>query len=156
MERKTEIPPTLHPQSTRKPDGWQLIPADGFIGLVGPFWAPPGNHLVLGVLTDDRHRNRRGVIQGGLIATLVDRAMGRAARTENDERPQATINLNIHYIDSGKIGEFLYVESRVTRLTKHVIFVDCQVFAADRIIATAKAIFKILSNSDASIVSDSR
>lgn len=122
-----------------------MIEADGFIGHVGPFWTRAGGRLT-GVLADDRHRNRRGVVQGGFIATLADRAMGHAARAANKDRPQATISLSVDYIASADAGEFIFASSRVTRVTRHVVFVDCDIYANARMVACAKATFKVLQS----------
>src|SRR5262245_36932581 len=105
--------------------GWRPMETDGFVAHVGPFWVKTdGPEVHAGFLADDRHRNRRDIVQGGMLATLADRAMGLALRLNNEGAPQTTIQLDIHYVDAAKIGEFIEARCRVVRRTKHVLFVD--------------------------------
>jgi uncharacterized protein (TIGR00369 family) len=129
--------------------GWRPLEADGFIAYVGPFWVKhEDNVLEMGFIADARHENRRGVVQGGMLATLADRAMGLAIRLENEGAPQTTIQLDIHYVDSARIGEFIKARCRVVRKTRHVLFVDADLLAGDRLVATAKGIWKALAIRD--------
>jgi acyl-coenzyme A thioesterase PaaI-like protein len=47
-----------------------------------------------------------------MLATLADRAMGLASRLSNDGLPQTTIELELHYLDAGQLGEFVEVLAR--------------------------------------------
>lgn len=134
---------------TLREDGWRHLEASGFIAHVGPFWVKTENGVVhMGFLADERHRNRRSIVQGGMLATLADRAMGLAVRLNNEGAPQTTIQLDIHYVDAAKIGEFIEARCRVVRRTKHVLFVDADLVAGDRLVATAKGIWKVLQVRD--------
>ena len=64
-------------------DGWTILEDDGFLGLVGPFWhrIVDGRHEYA-IEGQAKHRNRRGVVQGGLTMTLADRSCGMTARYE--------------------------------------------------------------------------
>ncbi len=68
--------------------GWSIMDDDGFIHFVGPMW----HRIVDGinefaVLGQDKHRNRRGVVQGGAVMTLADRAAAwRRARLRGSRR----------------------------------------------------------------------
>jgi uncharacterized protein (TIGR00369 family) len=129
--------------------GWRPLEADGFIAHVGPFWVKTQTGIVhMGFLADDRHKNRRGIVQGGMLATLADRAMGLAIRLNNEGAPQTTIQLDIHYVDAAKIGDFIEAHCRVVRRTRHVMFVDADLVVGDRLIATAKGIWKALAVRD--------
>jgi acyl-coenzyme A thioesterase PaaI-like protein len=56
-----------------------------FLDLVGPFYGKPkGDGLVIGLLVLPRHLNRRDVVHGGMICSLIDFAMGEAARRSSD------------------------------------------------------------------------
>src|ERR1044072_3288064 len=61
--------------------GWNKVEATGFIALVGPLW-----HRVVDGLheyalqTEDKHHNRRGVVQGGVLMTFADRTCGMTGR----------------------------------------------------------------------------
>lgn len=136
-------------ETALREDGWRHLEASGFIAHIGPFWVKTDNGTVhMGFLADERHRNRRSIVQGGMLATLADRAMGLAVRLNNEGAPQTTIQLDIHYVDAAKIGEFIEARCRVVRRTKHVLFVDADLVAGDRLVATAKGIWKVLQVRD--------
>ena len=54
-----------------KSDGWKIVETSGFLHLIGPLWqrVVDGAHEYA-LLTEDKHHNRRGLVQGGVIMTL--------------------------------------------------------------------------------------
>jgi uncharacterized protein (TIGR00369 family) len=62
------------------------------------------------VLVDatDRHLNEGGTVHGGVLATLVDAAMGTAVGEtgDDDERP-VTVSLTVTYLKPGKPGRII-------------------------------------------------
>ncbi|MGH8696800.1 MAG: PaaI family thioesterase, partial [Burkholderiales bacterium] len=53
-----------------------------FHELVGPLYEKrDGRTVTIGLLVAEKHKNRRGIVHGGMICTLVDFAMGHAAST---------------------------------------------------------------------------
>lgn len=124
-------------------EGWSTVSDPGFIGYVGPFWSRrEASRLDLGFFMDDRHSNRAQRLHGGMIATVADRAMGMAARMHEPDRNHATISLNLSYMDSAIPGEFIYASASVQRETRSLCFLQCFVFAQDRIIATVQGVWK--------------
>jgi uncharacterized protein (TIGR00369 family) len=127
-------------------DGWRPLEADGFIAHVGPLWRRrDGDGVSLGFHVEDKHLNRRGVVQGGMLATLADRAMGLASRLSNDGMPQTTIQLELHYLDAAQLGEFVEARCRVSKRSRYVIFMGADVLAGDRLVATARGIWKVMA-----------
>ena len=58
--------------------GWQRHAVDGFLDLVGPIWErPSGDSYRYAFLAEPKHHSRRGHVQGGMLTTFADRAMGR-------------------------------------------------------------------------------
>jgi acyl-coenzyme A thioesterase PaaI-like protein len=127
--------------------GWTIMPDTGFLGYVGPVWLKdhPDHHRA-GFLAEDKHRNRRGVVQGGMIMTFADRALAMAGRHMHDDGPQATLQLDVHFISPGHLGEFIECFSTVTRKTKTLMFITGIVCHRDRVIATANGLWKILKS----------
>jgi uncharacterized protein (TIGR00369 family) len=126
--------------------GWERAPVKGFLELVGPIWtrrAEDGG-VVFGFLAEEKHENRRGVLQGGMMATLLDRAIGVNISQANEGRPQATIQLNIHYLDAVRIGEFVEAHCTIKRRTKTIWFAGATATVGSRPVATADGIWKIL------------
>jgi acyl-coenzyme A thioesterase PaaI-like protein len=58
----------------------------------------------------------------------------------------ATVQLDVHFVDAGKIGEMLIARPHVVRTTRSLIFITTEVTAADRVLAMASGVFKILKS----------
>ncbi len=128
-------------------DGWSIVETTGFLDLVGPLW----QRMVDGapeyaLVAQDKHHNRRGRVQGGLLMTFADRACGMAARFVSGRPTMATVQLDVHFVDGGKIGETLMTKPRVIRTTRSLVFVSTEVMANNRTIITANGVFKILKD----------
>src|SRR3974377_1285890 len=89
-----------------KADGWSLVEATGFIQLVGPLWerVTDGVHEYA-LPTADKHHNRRGLVQGGVLMTFADRTCGMTARYVTGKQTMATIPLDVPFFAAGGIGE---------------------------------------------------
>lgn len=62
----------------------------------------------------DAHANRAGSVHGGVLATLLDSAMGAAVRDGLDDgQDTATAALSVTYLEPAKLGEELTVEVEV-------------------------------------------
>src|SRR6185437_2976059 len=109
-----------------KSSGWTQLDTTGFLSLVGPLW--------------------ERVVQGGLLMTFADRACGMTARYVSGRPTLATIQLDVHFVDSGKIGEILLAKPRVVRATRSLIFTTTEVTAGNRCIIMASGVFRILKN----------
>jgi acyl-coenzyme A thioesterase PaaI-like protein len=130
-----------------KSDGFTIVETTGFLNLVGPLWQRiVDGQPELALITEDKHHNRRGVVQGGLLMTFADRACGMTARFVSGRPTMATVQLDVHFIDAGKIGETLIARPRVIRTTRSLIFVTAEVTANKRPIVTANGVFKILKD----------
>ena len=132
---------------TLKASGWTLVETSGFLHLVGPLWERlvNGEHEYA-VVTEDKHHNRRGRVQGGLLMTFADRSCGMTARYVSGRPTLATVQMDVQFIDSGKIGETLISKPRVVRVTRTLIFMTTEVTANERCIVTASGVFKILKD----------
>jgi uncharacterized protein (TIGR00369 family) len=130
-----------------KAAGWTMVETSGFLSLVGPLWERivNGDHEYA-IVAQDKHHNRRGLIQGGVLMTLADRASGMIARLVSGRPTLATIQMDVHFIDSGRIGELLIAKPRVIRATRSLIFTTAEVTSGGRCIVTASGVFKILKN----------
>jgi acyl-coenzyme A thioesterase PaaI-like protein len=130
-----------------KSDGWAIVETSGFLHLIGPLW----HRLVNGeheyaLATEDKHHNRRGLVQGGVLMTFADRTCGMTARYVSGKPMLATVQLDTHFVEAGKIGEVLISKPRVVRSTRSLIFIGTEVTVDKRVIAMANGVFKILKN----------
>jgi acyl-coenzyme A thioesterase PaaI-like protein len=126
--------------------GWEPYGDEGFIGLVGPFWMRPfgDDSYRYAFLAEPKHHNRRDVVQGGMLMTFADRSMGMTCWYANGRQPQATIQLDMHFIDAVQIGEFVEINCKVVRRTRSVIFMEGELVVGTRVVATAKGVWKTL------------
>jgi len=125
--------------------GWEPYRDEGFIGLVGPFWTrPSGEGFLYAFMAEPKHHNRRGIVQGGMLMTFADRAMGMTCWYANARQPQATVQLDVHFIDAVQIGEFVEARCRVVRRTRVLIFMSAELVVGDRVVATANGVWKTL------------
>src|ERR1700745_805264 len=111
-----------------KADGWSLVEATGFIELVGPLWERVVDSVHEYALpTADKHPNRRGLVQGGVLMTFADRTCGMTARYVSGKPTLATVQLDTHFVEAGKIGEILVSKPHVVRSTRSLIFLTTEV-----------------------------
>ena len=130
-----------------KSDGWKIMEATGFLQLIGPLWERlVDGELEFALVTEDKHHNRRGLVQGGVLMTFADRTCGMTARHVSGRPTLATVQLDTHFVESGKIGEVLISRPHVVRSTRSLIFITTEVTVDKRCIAMASGVFKILKN----------
>jgi uncharacterized protein (TIGR00369 family) len=93
----------------------------------------------------DEHLNPAGTLHGGVVATLVDTAMGQAVRTTTgDGEVPATSQLTVTYLRPGTTGR-LEVRGRVRTRGAHLTVCEADVEQEGRAVAHAVATFAILS-----------
>jgi acyl-coenzyme A thioesterase PaaI-like protein len=130
-----------------KASGWTMVETTGFLQLIGPLWQRViDGEAEYALVTEDKHHNRRGLVQGGVLMTFADRTCGMTARFVSGRPKLATVQLDTHFVEAGKIGEILLSKPRVVRSTRSLIFVSTEVTVEKRCIAMANGVFKILGN----------
>jgi acyl-coenzyme A thioesterase PaaI-like protein len=130
-----------------KASGWTVVETTGFLHLIGPLWqrVVDGEHQYA-LVAQDKHHNRRGLVQGGVLMTFADRTCGMTARYVSGRPTLATVQMDTHFVEAGKIGETLLSKPRVVRSTRSLIFMSTEVTVDKRCIAMANGVFKILKN----------
>src|SRR5438309_5619870 len=133
--------------ATLKASGWTAVETTGFLDLIGPLWQRmvDGEHQYA-LVAQDKHHNRRGLVQGGVLMTFADRTCGMTARYVSGRPTLATVQLDTHFVDSGKIGETLVSKPHVVRSTRSLIFITTEITVDKRCIAMASGVFKILKS----------
>ena len=89
----------------------------------------------------DDHLNPHGTVHGGVLATMLDVAMGTAVATAGGESP-VTVSLAVTYLEPGKPGRLVAV-ARVRKRGKRLIVVEGQVEQDDDVVADALATFSV-------------
>jgi uncharacterized protein (TIGR00369 family) len=92
----------------------------------------------------DEHLNEAGTVHGGVLATLVDTAMGKAVRSRTGEGDvPATSQLTVTYLRPGKPGR-LEATGRVSKQGDHLTVCEADVEQDGRAVAHAVATFALL------------
>ncbi len=116
-----------------------------FATLLGVRYAESGDGRARVELTaTEEHVNRAGTVHGGVLATLVDMAMGQAlrSRTGEDEVP-ATTQLTVTYLRPGKPGP-LTANGEVRKQGDNLSVCEAEVEQDGRTLVHAVATFAVL------------
>ena len=122
-----------------------------------PFTAPweplfsrvTDDKVVIGLYLREPHCNSRGMVHGGLIATLCDNAMGLSChqilkQTRQDFSGLVTVNLSTDFVSTARLGQWMEVDTVAINIGGSLAFTSCETRAGDDLIAKASATFKIL------------
>ena len=98
----------------------------------------------------DEHRNLQGLVHGGVLATLVDMAMGLAVRSVVGEtRRHVTIEMTVHYLRPTGPGR-LRALGTTQRVGSQIAFADGTVLDAnDRILVRATGAYSVTTDREA-------
>ena len=99
----------------------------------------------IGLRLAKAHTNSRGLIHGGLIASLADNAMGYScAQVMGWTTSFVTVSLAVDFVGSARIGQWLAVECEVIRTGSTLCFAQSLIKADDVVIARANATFRVV------------
>ncbi len=92
----------------------------------------------------EQHLNTTGTVQGGLLATLADMAMGDAVRSRTGDRDvPATSQLTVTYLRPGEPGD-LVVTAEVRKQGENLTVCEAEVEQSGRPLVHAVATFAVL------------
>ncbi|HYO38503.1 MAG TPA: PaaI family thioesterase [Nocardioidaceae bacterium] len=117
----------------------------GFISLVGArSRSAEDGRARLELAATEEHLNEGGTVHGGLLATLVDTAMGAAVRSSTgDNDVPATSQLTVTYLRPGKPGT-LVATAEVRKQGADLTVCEAEVEQDGRTLAHALATFAVL------------
>ena len=129
------------------PDDFEPFPNQGpFLEHIGPvlFREAEDGHPILGLRAEDRHVNHRGTIQGGLLSTFADFALGRAIEFDApDDHDRATVSITVDYLKPAKSGDWIESRTSVDRVGGTLAFADCALTVDRREIVRARAVYVV-------------
>jgi uncharacterized protein (TIGR00369 family) len=132
----TDIPTGFEPHFRKSPftDPWEPL-----------YSKKTDKAVIMGLRLARPHTNARGLIHGGLIASLADNAMGYScAQAMGWACSLVTISLAVDYVGSGEIGQWLSVESKVIKTGSTICFAQSLIKADDAVIARANGTFRVV------------
>ena len=89
----------------------------------------------------DEHLNDHGTVHGGVLATMIDAAMGTAVATTGGESP-VTVSLTVTYHEPGRPGR-LEATAEVRKRGKRLMVVEAEVVQDGDVVADALATFAV-------------
>ncbi|HLZ01957.1 MAG TPA: PaaI family thioesterase [Bradyrhizobium sp.] len=132
----TDIPEGFEPHFRKSPftDPWE------------PLYSKRTDKAVfMGLRLAKAHTNARGLIHGGLIASLADNAMGYScAQATGWTTSFVTVSLAVDYVGSASIGQWLTVECEVIKTGSTLCFAQSLISSDDAVIARANGTFRVV------------
>jgi uncharacterized protein (TIGR00369 family) len=131
-----DIPPGFEPHFRKSPftDPWEPL-----------YSKRTEKAVIMGLRLAKPHTNARGLIHGGLIASLADNAMGYScAQVTGWVSSLVTISLSIDFTGTAQIGQWLSVESDVIRTGSTICFAQSLIKADEIVIARASGTFRVV------------
>ena len=89
----------------------------------------------------DEHLNPHGSVHGGLLATMLDVAMGEAVAEAGGESP-VTVALTVTYLEPGRAGR-LEATATVRKRGKRLLIVEGEVTQDGDVLADALGTFSV-------------
>jgi len=132
----TDIPPGFERHFRQSPltDPWEPL-----------YSKRTDDAVIIGLRLAKPHTNGRGLIHGGLIATLADNAMGHScAHRMGAESSLVTISLAVDFVGTAQVGQWLAVETDVIKTGSTICFAQSFIKADDIVIARANATFRVV------------
>jgi len=95
-------------------------------------------------IINENHLNAAGITHGGYIAALIDAGAGTSAHRSANDAPCVTISLDLKFIGASKTDDEIIGKTKILKKTNTLIFLFCELFCNEKIIASASGIWKIL------------
>jgi acyl-coenzyme A thioesterase PaaI-like protein len=126
------------------PAGYTAVFGDaGFNKYVGPVWrSADGKEFLFDVR--DIHLNGGQALHGGMAMALADIAMGQTVHDALDGGRAMTVSLNCDLIGPAKLGDRIRGTATITRRTRTIVFIACELTVEAKPILTATGIWKIV------------
>ncbi|MEI7571557.1 MAG: PaaI family thioesterase [Phenylobacterium sp.] len=135
-------------------DDTSILPPEGFVrsSSRGPYSMHNGPYFhreIQGEATEHaflalpRHANGLGLVHGGMLTSFMDGLLA-AAVWRASHRSSVTIHLSVDFLHMARVGQWVFGESRVTRLTRDVAFVEGRAHAVGADVVRASGVFKLM------------
>lgn len=120
------------PSPKLPPPCWSLFDAEAVT-------FEPG-HAVIRFRAQEAHENPYGLVQGGLLAAMIDNCIGPAVFLVAPDRQSTTIEMKVTYLAPARAGELLVGEARVIKHGRTAAFVEVSLTREDStLVARASA-----------------
>ena len=104
-------------------DGWRALPGAALPSGLGVPWAKKATgQWLYGRQTVAGHGNPNGVVHGGVLMAFADHGLSLLAWEATQRGLCTTIQLNTHFLDAVRPGDFLELRGDVTRQSRGLVF----------------------------------
>ena len=128
------------------PPGFVHVLRTPFVNHVGPLFQSVENapgEITLGLTVELVHTNTMGFMHGGMIATICDSAMARAAVFKLNRRT-VTLRMGMEYFDPVRKGDWLTAHGRLVGHDEEVAQTDCMILVDGEVRARGTGVFRLL------------
>lgn len=130
-------------------EGWHHEEHEGMIRHLGGLWhRRTAEGMATGFIAQPFHANRNGVVHGGMLMTVLDRAFGIMAREASGAARSATISLSHQFLIPLNVGTFASVEPRVLRLTGRMVFLEGSLRGDEGAVLQAQGVWRVMRAKD--------
>lgn len=128
------------------PPGAENISRGGFNHYAGPIYRlpPDGETRRFALPVIDKHMNGAGGVHGGMLMTFADIAMSQTTRAVTGAEGANTVSMTCDFVGPGKLGDILEARVSVTRQTRTIVFLSCDIVCGERVVAVATGLWKIV------------
>lgn len=91
------------------------------------------------VASEERHCNAIGLVQGGLMLSLADAAMGNAVRTMGVNG--VTVDITGSYVKPAPFGALIRAEATVVKANRTMVYAQARVYSGDALLVLAQGTF---------------
>lgn len=130
--------------------GWKELKAGPFMDGIGPILktrALDGRNIY-GLRTDASHCNAIGSVHGGVVTGVLDQAIAIEAWNAANRQPTVTLQMDTRFVTAARAGDLLEARATLRHATRSMLFVDADLHAGERLVATATAVMKIIAKKD--------
>ena len=96
---------------------------------------------VVAVEAGEDHLNPNGSVHGGVLATMIDVAMGTAVATTGGQSP-VTVSLAVTYLEPAQAGR-LEARARVRKRGRRLMVVEAEVVQGEDVVVDALGTFAV-------------
>ena len=74
----------------------------------------------------------------------IKRELTRRSAIEAERQPQMTVQLDMHFVDAVRVGDFVEARCTVVRRTRTLVFMSAELVVGERVVATANGVWMTL------------
>jgi acyl-coenzyme A thioesterase 13 len=129
------------------PDGFEpVFRTSPFMDTVGPLYSKgTGGGLVLGMRVAEKHINARGLLHGGVVATLADITLGYGmASSTSPPQSLVTTSLTVDFAGTARVGDWIEMSLDIQKVGRRMAFANTYCHCNGERIARGSGVFLVV------------